>query len=81
MDPAADGGVAEPAEHRREAARLDPEREQVPEWIRGAGVRVGVAVHLNAPATRGVDLREELPGAAPIVEAGELHVDDLDVHP
>ena len=71
---------AEPLEHGRDAVLHHPARQQVAQRIGGGVVGIGVAVHRQPAAARGLDLAEEAGGAAPVVDAGELQVGDLHVH-
>src|ERR1700730_13393867 len=80
-DAASDVRIAEAPEHGLQAAFLHPQGKQVAERVGREGVRIGVAIDPHAPRPRGLDLRDQLAGAPPVVGARELQVDDLHVDP
>ena len=75
----ADVGAAKPVEHGVDPALLQPARKQVAKRVAGGFVRVLVAVDLGAAPPRLFQPVQQAFRGAPVVHAGQLDVDDLDV--
>jgi N-acyl-D-amino-acid deacylase len=69
--------VAEPRQHRLDAARLHPWRQQVLQRVRSGGIGIGIAVDVEAARPGVGDHAERGRGLTPIVHAGafEMHAD------
>ena len=73
-------GELQPLEHRRHAAGLHPLRQQVLQRIGAGGVRVGVAIDVEAARLGVGDHLERGFGLAPVVGARAFEMHDLDMH-
>ncbi len=69
--------IGEAFQHRRNAAFMQPGRQQEAQRVRGPIIGILVAVHVDAARAGGVDRLEKAIGLAPAVGPGQLHVGDL----
>ena len=76
-DARADIRIGEAFQSRRNAAFMQPGRQQEAQRVGGPVIGILVAVHVDAPAAGGVDDAEKAIGLAPAVGPGQLHVGDL----
>ena len=67
-------------EHRFDSARLHPGRQNVLQRIGAGGIGIGIAIDVEPARLGGGDHLQRLCGLAPIVCAGALEMDDLDMH-
>src|SRR5205814_3623372 len=74
-------GATQALEHRGNPTVHHPAGEEVAQRVAGRVVRVRIAVHGEPAPARDGDLVQQPRGAAPVVDAGELQVRDLYVHP
>ena len=73
--------VGQAAQHRLQSAAVDPQGQQVAQWIRSGGVGILVAKNVHAPFPGRRDVAQQLIGASPAVHARQLQVSHLDSHP
>ena len=72
--------LPKPRDHRLDTAGLHPWRQNVLQRVRARGIRIGIAIDVDAARLGVGDHGQRLRGLAPIVHAGAFEMHDLDMH-